>query len=206
MAEEIIKENDSDSPSVLKKYGPLAAIVLVAQVVLAWVLIEYVFTGRPDTEGEAELFPDERIVVAAKTERAATRLPYYYKSAELKNIVSNPAGTNAQRIVMASIQLGLVGYDRSKKPPKDDITNKLGEDMQLLQKIDQNAAKMKSIVVKVLRTKTVDQLDGERLTQVEEEIRRRLNDEIFKRIFDVDEKNTREISVQEVDFSDIVIQ
>jgi len=205
MAEEI-QENDSDSPSVFKKYGPLAAIVLVAQVVLAWALIEYVFTGRPDTEQEGELIPDERIVVAEKNVRAATKLPYYYKSAELKNIVSNPAGANAQRIVMASVQLGLVGYDRSKKPPKDDITDKLGEDMQLLQKIDLNAAKMKSIVVKVLRNKTVDQLDGERLNQVEEEIRRRLNDEIFKRIFVVDEKNTREISVQEVDFSDIVIQ
>lgn len=205
MAEEK-RETDSDTPSTLKKYGPLIAIVLVIQIVVAWALIEFVFKGKPDTERDAELFPEEQIVAEERSVRAASKLPYYYKSAELKNIASNPAGTDGQRIVVVSVQLGLVGYDRGKKPPKDDITGKLGENAPLLQKIDQHAAKMKSIVVKVLRSKTIDQLDGERLAQVEEEIRRRLNDEIFKRIFVVDEKNTREISVQEVDFSDIIIQ
>lgn len=200
------RENDGDSPSTFKRYGPFAVVVIVVQIAVAWVLIEFVFKDGPATQPYEDLLPHEETVVVEKGQRAGGKLPYYYKSAELKNITSNPAGTNAERVVMASVQIGLVGYDHSKKPPKDDITGKLGENVQLLKKIDLHAAKMKSIITKVLRNKTIDQLDGDNLALVEEEIRRRINDEIFKRVFVVDAKHHLEISVQEVDFSDIIIQ
>lgn len=188
--------------NVLKRYAPLIAIVLVVQAALAWLVIEFAFKTRANTGPKEDLMPEYAI------EKADTRsgLLFYYTSENLKSIIANPAGTNAGRFVMISIQLGLSANDQSKKPPKDDITQKLATDAKVLENLGKHTTKIKSIVLKVIRTKTVDQLDGDRLHEVEEEIRKRLNEEVFKVIFPITKDNQKEIQVQEVDFSDIVIQ
>ncbi|MBT4977768.1 MAG: hypothetical protein HOM86_10550, partial [Gemmatimonadetes bacterium] len=54
--------------------------------------------------------------------------------------------------------------------------------------------------------KTIDELDGEFIHEIEDEVRKRLNKEIFERLFTVTEDQTIEVIVSEVDISNIIIQ
>lgn len=192
--------------NALKRYGPLAVIVLVAQVTLAWLVIEFAFKTRVNTGLEEDLTREYAMEFGEKKADTKGGLPFYYTSEDLENIIANPAGTNAERFVMFDIQLGLVAHDRSKKPPKDDITKKVAADGKTLEKLGKHTTKIKSIILKVIRMKTVDQLSGDSLHEVEEEIRKRLNEEVFKVIFPITKDSQKEIQVQEVGFTGIVIQ
>ena len=57
MADEATEEASGGGGSVLKKYGPLAGIVLLAQVVLAWVVITFALKDNVPEAPQDELLP-----------------------------------------------------------------------------------------------------------------------------------------------------
>jgi len=197
-----------DGGSVLKKYGPLAAIVLLAQVVLAWVVISFLFKDNVPEEEQEDLIPDQSVELLSSSgeETTKTRLPYYYHSEEMGSITANPAGTNSERFVVVSVQLGLEAYNRDDDPPDDDITGDLAENTDLLDKIKLYDQRIISVISKTMRLKTIDELDGELIEETEDEIRKRLNDEIFARLFAVTEEQKIEVIVSEVDIANIIVQ
>ncbi len=195
-----------DGGGALKKYGPLAAIVLLAQVVLAWVIIQFVLKDNLPTEPEVAFIPEASVEIRQGQEEAKDRLPFLYVSDDLNQITANPAGTNAERFVVISVQLGLEAYDRDESPPDDDITEALGDNSEVLDKIGLYNMVVRGTVIKVLRNKTVDELDAQFIHEVEEEIRKTLNKEVFERLFKVDDENTIEVNVVNVYISDLIIQ
>ena len=85
------ESREPEEKSVLRRYGPLAAAVLVAQATLAWIVIEFVFNERGNDELE-DLTPEYAIEAGEKKAEVKSRLPFYYTSTGLKRIVVNPAG------------------------------------------------------------------------------------------------------------------
>ena len=197
-----------DGGSGLKKYGPLAAIVLVAQVVLAWVVISLVLKDNvPESEEDPQdLIDEQRVELRSGQEEEKFRLPFYYSPELLGNITANPAGTNSERFVVITVQLGLEAYNRDESPPDDDITEKLAEDTTTLEKIGRYDRRIVSVINRIIRLKTVDELEGEFIHEIEDEIRDKLNKDIFERLFRVDDENKEEVIVAEVDISNLIIQ
>ncbi len=195
--------------SVLKKYGPLALIVLIAQVVLAWGVVTFLLKDKVAEEPkEEELLAPPSIEMTERGEKQEREgLPYYYSSEELKSITTNPAGTNAERFVMFSVQLGLVARDHKESPPKD-ITDQLGGNTAVLDKISQYDPLIKATIVSIVRQKTIEQLVGENISDVQDEIRRELNRKVFQKLFawNKEKENKIEVVVEEVVFSDLIIQ
>jgi len=191
--------------SVLKKYGPLAAIVLLAQVVLAWVVIQFTLKDDVSEPPEEELLPPTITITSEGKKEAGEILPHYYTSENLK-ITANPAGTNAERFVVASVQLGLVAFNREEKPPDDNITDNIDADPEILPKIARYEPKIRAILNEIIRSKTVDQFDSEAIVEVQDEMKERLNNEVFQRLFASDEENKKEVKVQEIVFSELLIQ
>ena len=62
------------------------------------------------------------------------------------------------------------------------------------------------MIGKTIRLKTIDELDGAFIHEIEDEIRKRLNNEIFSRLFAVTEDQKTEVIVSEVDISQIIMQ
>ncbi|MBT7417312.1 MAG: hypothetical protein HN780_02215, partial [Gemmatimonadetes bacterium] len=195
-----------DGGSVLKKYGPLAAIVLLAQVVLAWVVISFVFKDNVPEEEQEDLIPEQSVELLSGQVEEKSRLPFYYSSEAMGTITANPAGTNSERFVVLTVQLGLEVYDRGESPPDDDITGKMADRADITDKIDLYGQRIVSVISKTVRIKTIDELDGEFIHEIEDEVRKRLNKEIFERLFTVTEDQTIEVIVSEVDISNIIIQ
>ena len=195
-----------DGGSGLKKYGPLAAIVLVAQVVLAWVVISLVLKDNVPEEDSQDLIDEQRVELRSGQEEEKSRLPFYYSPELFGNITANPAGTNSERFVVITVQLGLEAYNRDESPPDDDITEKLAEDTTTLEKIGLYDRRIVSVINRIIRLKTVDELEGEFIHEIEDEIRDKLNKDIFGRLFRVDDENKIEVIVAEVDISNIIIQ
>ena len=102
MAEEaqegVAEGGGGDGGGVLKKYGPLAFIVLIAQVVLAWGIITFGgLSGQVAEENDEEqLDTDYQLNVAQEEE--VDVLPFYISPPELTKIALNLASTNADRI------------------------------------------------------------------------------------------------------------
>jgi flagellar basal body-associated protein FliL len=194
--------------SVLKKWGPLAAIVLLAQTVVCFAIVWFIFKGNAPEPQQESLIPDEAVQQRGGTTRERTRLPFLYATDELKSITANPAGTNALRFVMFTVKLGLVATDHDKDPRKSDVTNELA-DSEAVIRIGEYDSLIKSIIVRIVRLRTVDQLDGERLEQVQEEIKHQVNQDVMQKLFpfpDPEEKNTIEVRIEDVIFSEIIIQ
>ena len=189
--------------SVLKKYGPLAVIVLLAQVVLAWVVIQVTLkdkVGLDDTEDP--LIPEiEQQMVESADGSASTELPYYLKRPEvLDRITANPAGTNASRFVVIGVELGLIGKnaDGELKPAEIEA------DAPALLLIDSNLGKMKSIILSVLGKTYIDQFESE-MDLIGDEILGELNRQVFDKI-SWDEDGKKFINVSEVVFTSKIIQ
>ena len=197
---------EGDGGSVLKKYGPLAAIVLLAQVVLAWVVISFVFKDNVPEEEQEDLIPEQSVELLSGQVEGKSRLPYYYSSEAMGAITANPAGTNSERFVVLTVQLGLEAYNRDESPPDDDITEGLSENTAVRDEIGLYDQRIVSVISKTVRLKTIDELDGEFIHEIEDEIRKRLNKEIFERLFPVNEEQKTEVIVSEVDISNIIIQ
>jgi hypothetical protein len=69
-------DGGGDGGSALKKYGPLAAIVLLAQVVLAWVVISFVFKDNVPEEEQADLIPEQSVELRSGQVEEKSRLPF----------------------------------------------------------------------------------------------------------------------------------
>ncbi len=192
--------------SVLKKYGPLAAIVLLAQVVLAWVVIQVTLkdkVGLDDTEDP--LIPEiEQQMVESDDDgsSASTELPYYLKRPEvLERITANPAGTNASRFVVIGVELGLIGKNADGEQLKPA---EIEADAPALLLIDSNLGKMKSIILSVLGKTYIDQFESE-MGLIGDEILGELNRQVFDKI-SWDEDGKKFIKVSEVVFTSKIIQ
>ncbi len=208
MAEEAAEEG-GDGGSVLKKYGPLALIVLLAQVVLAWVVIQFTLKDNVPGEGQEALIPEQgKVEIRQGQEEEKSRLPYLYVSENLKTITANPAGTNSERFVVLSVQLGLEAYNTEESPPDNDITANIEEAHQedVIAKIALYDLKIKSLIMRTIRGKTVDELDAQFQDEIEDQLRQIINKEIFERLFQVDDENKIEVRVVELNISDIIIQ
>lgn len=208
MAEEAEDEEeggggDGGGGSPLKKYGPLAAIVLIAQVVLAWVVIQVTLKDNPPEEEPEELFEQEMVGQSLEVENGEETLPFYFQSDDLKDIPANPAGTNAERFVVVSVILGLKATDTESG---DDITAGLGENELVTAKLTGYTQRIRAIVVNIVRSKTIDQLESEFIDEVKDEIKRKLNADLLSRLFKIDENNKVKVVIEEVEFSSIIIQ
>ena len=214
MAEEAAEENEAgggDGGSVLKKWGPLAAIVMLAQAIIAFVLIEFVLRDNVPEQPQEQLIPENSSVeirqIQPKKEDVRARLPYIYDSPKvLRTITANPAGTNSERFVVLSVQLGLEAYNTEESPPDDDITGDLKNNTVVLERIGEYDLKIKALITSIIRGKTVDELDAQFQNELEGEMRDVLNREIFDRLFKIDEENKTKVRIVEVNISDIIIQ
>lgn len=213
MAEETAEENEAgggDGGGVLKKWGPLAAIVMLAQAIIAFVLIEFVLQDNMPDEPQEPLISGDNSVeirqIQPKKEDVRDRLPFIYDSPKvLRTITANPAGTNSERFVVLSVQLGLEAYNTEESPP-EDITDALKENTEVLDKIALYDLKIKALITSIIRGKTVDELDAQFQNELENEMRDVLNREIFDRLFKIDEENKTKVRIVEVNISDIIIQ
>ncbi len=212
MAEEAAEDSGGgggDGGSALKKYGPLAAIVLLAQVVVAWVVIQFggLKDNLPEQPQEALIPEQSSVEIRQGQEVERESLPFLYVSENLKTITANPAGTNSERFVVLSVQLGLEAYNTDESPP-DDITSGLADNKEVLDKIALYDLKVKSLIMRIIRGKTVDELDAQFQDEIEDEIRKVISKEVFERLFKTgpDEENKTEVRVVEVNISDIIIQ
>jgi flagellar basal body-associated protein FliL len=189
--------------SVLKKYGPLAAIVLLAQVVLAWVVIQVTLKDKVSLDDtEDPLIPEiEQQMVESDDGSVSTELPYYLKRPDvLERITANPAGTNASRFVVIGVELGLIGKnaDGELKPAEIEA------DAPALLLIDSNLGKMKSIILSILGKTYIDQFESE-MDLIGDEILGELNRQVFDKI-SWDEDGEKFIKVSEVVFTSKIIQ
>jgi len=178
----------------------------LAQVVLAWVVISFVFKDNVPEEEQEDLIPEQSVELLSGQVEEKSRLPFYYSSEAMGTITANPAGTNSERFVVLTVQLGLEAYNRDESPPDDDITGKMADRADITDKIDLYGQRIVSVISKTVRIKTIDELDGEFIHEIEDEVRKRLNKEIFERLFTVTEDQTIEVIVSEVDISNIIIQ
>ena len=210
MAEEAAEESGGgggggDGGSVLKKYGPLAAIVMLAQAVIAFLIIEFVLKENMPEEPQDPLIPQ----MTSETTRQSGGdsddgpLPFLYASEDLKTITANPAGTNSERFVVLSVQLGLQASEDD-----ENITDKIKDRQDVLDKIALYDLKIKSLIMRIIRGKTVDELDAQFQDELEDEIRKVVSREIFDRLFKTGDgtDNTTAVRVVEVNISDIIIQ
>lgn len=189
--------------SVLKKYGPLALIVLLAQVVLAYVVI---VVALPDKMGGQEpdepLIPEEQISEDSGGEESG-ELPFYFKSADLQGITANPAGTNAQRYAVLSVELGLAGEKDGEAISRADMA-KLAAIAEATGLLGQQMGLVKSIILGKLRASYIDDLENN-LDGILDELKDDLNQRVFNRV-KWDDDNNMKIRVTGIISTALVIQ
>lgn len=186
--------------SVLKKYGPLAAIVLLAQVVLAWVVITVTVGDKAGNQAPDEaLIPEEEVTEGGSSEES-TALPFYYTDEQLSGITANPAGTNAQRYAVLTVELGLVGEQDGEPIKPDDLAT----DTDALGRAEKQIGLVRSIILQKLRSSDIDDLENN-LDGILEELKQELNRRVFDKI-KWDDDGKKKIRVQEVISTALVIQ
>jgi flagellar basal body-associated protein FliL len=203
MSEEEAAAKGGGGGSALKKYGPLAAIVLLAQVVIAWVLLTVAGDKLSQNEPEFDLLPQEQQQQAPTEEREESdALPYFYTNEMLDQITANPAGTNAQRFVVAGVQLGLTGTNADG----DLMTiQEVGLDGEMTLKVGVALGLIKSVILEALSTRHIDQLENER-AQFLTDVKVELNRKVFNKIPWGEEDDQKSFRIQEVIFTKLIIQ
>ncbi len=207
MAEEAAEEaveaaEEKAGGSGIIKWVIIIFIVLVVQGGMIFGGIEWYVARSADTV--EELFAEKEAVKESGVKPEKKTLPYYLQTGDLDGITVNPAGTNASRFVVISAQLGLSGEDEDGKEVKSfDFFETFKEDMV---KVNDYAGLVRSILIEVVRSKTIDQLEGEYIKDVQEEIKQRLNSEVFPHLFDEKEDDQKEIKVEEILFTKMIIQ
>ncbi len=205
MAEEAAEEaveaaEEKAGGSGIIKWVIIIFIVLVVQGGMIFGGIEWYVARSADTV--EELFAEKEAVKESGVKPEKKTLPYYL--AELDGITVNPAGTNSSRFVVISAQLGVSGRDKDGKEVKlADFVDVFGEDVGKIQ--DYNGL-VRSILIEVVRSKTIDQLEGEYIKDVQEEIKQRLNSEVFPHLFDEKEDDKKAMKVEEILFTKMIIQ
>lgn len=204
MAEEAAEEGGGGGESsVIKKWGPLVAIILMAQVVSVIVLYQVLFKdSMPQQHPEDELLQSSAPVQQQDMDDDKEGLPYYLPIDG--KITANPAGTNSERFVVLSIELGLVGTDEDgeKVPPAEFEATFVGS----MAKVNQYMGRVKAIILEIVRAKTTKELESDSIPEVQKEIKRALNRQVFKHLFDPEEDKKKSVSVKEVIFTEIIIQ
>ena len=200
MADEAPEEIGGGGGSALKKYGPLALIVLVAQVVLAWVVLTVAVGDRlGGGETDEPLMPEDEITTDAG-EVESDELPFLFISPELEKITANPAGTNAQRYAVVSVQLGLAGDKKGEAfTPEELLANTGSQEL-----IVKNIGLVKNILLNKLRASYIDELESD-LTGIMEEVKDQINQEVFSRI-KWDKDGEVSIRVKVVVATELIIQ
>lgn len=201
-----------DGGSVLKKWGPLAAIVLVAQGIVAWGVITTVFKDRGggDEHGAELLLSETQVQEGGNKSEHVGPLPKYFSDPILKKILANPAGTDASRVVMLSVELGLINLN--EKPGAEEEASGGGEgetEDPDMAKLKPYVGKMRALVIELVCAKGIDELnDLETRKELAEEIRKKFNSQIMQRVYVPDKKDEEKkiFEVSEVIFSEFVIQ
>jgi len=150
--------------------------------------------------------PDDAGKGFKSTPVARTDLAYMYSSVTLDDIAfSPPASADSGFLITFSAHLGLVAFDHAKSPP-EDVTDRLAEDTDALERIGLYDNLIRSIVTLRVHRKTADEFEERVIQKVKDEVRMALNKDLFQKVFKIDENNRKEIQVQEVFFSDFIIQ
>ena len=190
--------------SVLKKWGPLAAIVLLVQSGVAAVLFNFFGLGlfSEKKEQEEDSFETSMHDANPAQDEGDEGLPFYYQNDLLKNVTANPAGTNGERFLVFDVELGLAG----KNADGDKLGDIIFKDDEVFKtKMEKFMPLIKSIVTEIMRSKTVNELEGEFFKEVKDEIETDLNEKVFVKIFKK-KKDGFTIRVKDVNISRLVIQ
>ncbi|MCC7264548.1 MAG: flagellar basal body-associated FliL family protein, partial [Candidatus Latescibacteria bacterium] len=197
-------------------WGPLAAIVLVAQGIVAWVVITTVFKDKVGGEEHAAEMPlnETQVQEGGAKEEHGGELPEYYSPAPLKKIMANPAGTDASRVVMVAVELGMI---RTNKKPGEEEEKAAGGEGEgeggnpAFAPMAPYAGKMRSMIIEMLSSRGVEELlDPEGRKELKEEIKKKLNSQILAKIPefipDPEKEDQKIFEIAEVEFSEFVIQ
>jgi len=190
--------------SVLKKYGPLAAIVLLVQVVVAWVVIKTLLdpSSSEDRDPGDPLIPQQQVQVAI-SEEEGSGLPYQHPAEPIK-ITFNPAETNSERFAVLEIVLGLMATNEegTLMTPAE-----VGADAASLALVDANMKLIRRSILRVLREKTIDDLESMNVEEVWKDVKSALNEEVFSKIaWDPDSESKKRVSIQEIIPTAIIVQ
>ena len=207
MAEEEEGGGEEAGGSVLKKWGPLAAIVLLVQSGVAAVLLNLFGLGLFSEKKEQEEDSFETSMHDANSTQdegdgGDEGLPFYYQNDLLKNVTANPAGTNGERFLVFDMELGLAGKNADGDRLEDIIFK---EDEVFSKNMEKFMPLIKSIATEIMRSKTVNELEGEFFKEVKDEIETDLNEKVFVKIFKK-KKDGFTIRVKDVNISRLVIQ
>jgi len=185
---------------VLKKYGPLAAIVLLAQVVLAWVVITVTVGDKMSSqEPDEPLIPEAEVSEGGSTEES-DELPFYYSNPALTGITANPAGTNAQRYAVLSVELGLVAENEGEPIPPEELAT----DADMALRAEKYMGLVKSIILAKLRSSNIDDLEY-KLGTILDELKAQLNQEVLNKVKWNDDE-TKKVRITDIRVTGLVIQ
>jgi len=136
----------------LMKYLPIIGGVLIVQIIIGYVLVNWIFSpsGEPPEPSE------EVVQEAAPVETFALSEEILYD--KLDAIVVNPAGTGGLRFLSTEVHLGL-------------------SDPELGEQIDQMKlmSKIRDRLIGIFQSKTIDQLEPEHHEALKQEIMKKLN-------------------------------
>ena len=120
-------------------------------------------------------------------------------SAALAKITFNPAGTNSKRFAILGLQLAFGDVDDDADEPfSSDEVDRFSQAIAL------HAKQMQAAVLGILRTKTIDDLESNRIDLVFEEIRTQLEGELANKYRDA--LGDRAVKLKAVWPTDIIIQ
>ena len=191
--------------SVLKKYGPLAAIVLLVQVVLAWVVIKVVDTGSSEEKDPGDQLLPPQLEQLSESEVEGSGLPYQHPNEALSKVTFNPAETNSERFAVLGIVLGLKAMSEEGTPM---TPAEIGADAASLELVDGNMPLIKRTIIRVLRVKTIDDLEANNIEDVWKDVKSALNEEVFSKIawVEPDSDSKKKVSVQDIIATEIIVQ
>lgn len=138
--------------SPLMKYLPIIGGVLIVQIIIGYVLVNWIFSPseespKPSEEVVQEASPDETLVLNEEI--------IYDK---LEPIVVNPAGTGGIRFLSTEVHLGL-------------SSPALGEQIDQMKLM----SRIRDRLIGIFQSKTIDQLEPERHEALKQEIMEKLN-------------------------------
>ena len=200
-------EASKQSPSAMKRFGPLAVLVLLAQLGIAWVLIQTLLTPeKVETPAGDEMMAQKLMGERqdAGEDQSRGDLPFYYAPPDLHRVAVNPAGTSGERVMVVAVELGLRAYDRSQDPPKE-ITGTLAAEADMLAVLDRYASRMRAITNEILSRKRIEDIEGGKLPEIAEQIRSTLNHDVMRPAFPRDESD-KYVTIAEVLFPSVIIQ
>lgn len=204
MAEEKEGGGEEVGGSVLKKWGPLAAIVLFCQAVIAAGLIHFLGGSLFSQDENGEKVDTVRSGrFSDQVEDKEELLPFYYVNEKLANITANPAGTNGERFVVFDVELGLRG---NKKEDGEPLEETVFVEDDFTKKMEKVLPRIKSIITEIMRSKTINHLEGELFKDVKKEMKNRINIEVFNNKKFNEEEAEFTISLDDVNVSRLIIQ